>query len=756
MNDNAPSTRAKNVHQILRAFGWNANFRNSVVHAEEPSFEPQPMKFLAGQAKSITAHQIEQADPDYIIFEDSARDADWHELGKAAADVGSSAKVMSQTRFIDQLWKASVAVERAFADAQLQGELPFPMPDRTGLLPFEQHVEQTLAFRGQDISDVRLLTDGLPSGVGALAIVADAGFGKTELLKYHEWRFATIYQNAVANSRATMLPQIALRVPLREAHELTLESISELLTSGAGDCTPLPAIRGAQALQMLLNYRRIILLLDGLDELKLPPDRLGDRLQRLRRIALSGGSVVLATRQGHLQSALSVNAKFDPSEIATIKPLPRKLAIELLTVHNYPASVAEQVYAALPQAVNGVPLFLLLAAFTRLEVGDAVTVTTPADTLLLLIERFCDREVRRLHIDAHEQMTALTALARWLKVLGPLSREQALEVLDLEEDAPEARFIDNPHALLEKSGNTLVGFKYAQFGILFRAKALADEWVSEGFAACQSEFSEEMLETGVSQYLASLVPDHIVAESWQAACNDRQARLHKYTRRNLLAIALAKLMERAAADPPTQRSAALELILGSRDLSDMHLNELALERLDLSGWDLRRLRSTFGAITYCTGFKHALYDESLRKLESLDGCDLGDQDENRDDSAALANGASRLRRLTRHWVSSVGERRRIQPEVRLSTTPDHDGCMILAQAGYIKLGTHVSGGKYWACTDKGHALFMDAWDFLLIGSPDPEAKLDHDVIAQRPEIRDLLITLGANKKRHHIKWGVNS
>jgi hypothetical protein len=755
MNDNAPSTRSKNVHQILQAFGWNATLRNSVVHAEEPSFEPQPMKFLAGQARSMTAHQIEQADPNYIIFEDSARDADWQQLEKAAADVGSTAKVMSQTRFIDQLWKASVAVERAFDDAQLQGELPFPMPKRTGLRPTEQHVDQTLAFRGQDISDFQLLTIGLPSGVGALAIVADAGFGKTELLKYYEWRFATLYQNAVVNSRTTMLPQIALRIPLREAHELTLESISELLTSGAGDCTPLPAIRGAQALQMLLNCRRVILLLDGLDELKLPPDRLGDRLQRLRRIALNGGSVVLATRQGHLQSALSVNAKFDSSEIATIQPLPRDLAIELLTVHNYPASVAEQVYAALPQDVNGVPLFLLLAAFTRLEVGDAVTVTSPADTLLLLIERFCDRESQRLHIGALEQMTALTALARWLRALGPLSREQALEVLDLEEDAPQARFIDNPHALLEKSGNTLVGFKYAQFGILFSAKAIADEWISEGFAACQSEFSE-MLETGVSQYLASLVPDHIVAESWQAACTDRQARYHKYTRRNLLAIALAKLMERAAADPPAQRSAALELILGNRDLADMHLNELALERFDLTGWDLRRLRSTFGAITYCTGFKHAFYDDSLRKLESLDGCDLGDQDENRDDSAALANGASRLRRLTRHWVSVAGERRRIQPEVRLSTTPDHDGCMILAQAGYIKQETHVSGGKYWAYTDKGHDLFMDAWDFLLIGSPDPEAGLDHDVIAQRPEIRDLLITLGANKKRHHIKWGVDS
>ena len=157
----------------------------------------------------------------------------------------------------------------------------------------------------------------------ALAIVADAGFGKTELLKYYEWRFATRYQNAAANSRATMLPPIALRIPLREAHELTLESISELLTSGANDCKPLPAIRGPQALQMLLNYRRVILLLDGLDELKLPPDRFGDRLQRLRQKAARGGFIVLATRQGHLQSALSVSAKFNPSEIATIKALPR-------------------------------------------------------------------------------------------------------------------------------------------------------------------------------------------------------------------------------------------------------------------------------------------------------------------------------------------------------------------------------------------------------------------------------------------------
>ncbi len=755
MNDMAQSVRARNAHQILKAFGWNATIRNYVVQAEEPSFEPRPLTFLAGQAKLLTARTIEQARPDYIIFEDTARDADWQQLEIMAAQVSLTPKVMSETRFLDQLWKASVAMERAFDDAKLQRELPFPMPDRTGLRPFEQHVEQTLAFRGQDVSDVRLLTTGLIPDVRALAIVADAGFGKTELLKYYEWRFATQYQNAAANSRATMLPPIALRIPLREAHELTLESISELLTSGANDCKPLPAIRGPQALQMLLNYRRVILLLDGLDELKLPPDRFGDRLQRLRQKAARGGSIVLATRQGHLQSALSVSAKFNPSEIATIKALPRNLAIKLLAVHDYTESFAEQVYDALPQAVNGVPLFLLLAAYTKLEAGDAATVTTAAETLLLLIERFCVREEKRLHISGHEQMAALTALAHWMKVFGPLPRDQALQVLGLDEDAPGARLVDNPHALLEKSGDILVGFKYTQFEILFRAKALADEWISEGFDACHSEFSDETLETGITQHLASLVPDHIVAESWQVACEDRRVRINKFTRRNLLSIALEKLTTRAAADPPAQRSSALALILGNRDLADMHLNEIALERLDFTGWDLRRLRSSLGAITYCVGFKQADYDESLQKLETLEGCDLGDDNDDRDDDAALENGAARLRRLTRHWVSSAGTRRRIQPEVRVSTTPDHDGCMLLAKAGYLKEETHVRGGKYWACTDKGRDLFMDSWEFLLIGSPQPGPGLDFDIINQRPDIRDLLISLGADHKRHH-KWGIDS
>ena len=80
MNDMAQSVRARNAHQILKAFGWNATIRNYVVQAEEPCFEPRPSTFLAGQAKLLTARTIEQARPDYIIFEDTARDADWQQL----------------------------------------------------------------------------------------------------------------------------------------------------------------------------------------------------------------------------------------------------------------------------------------------------------------------------------------------------------------------------------------------------------------------------------------------------------------------------------------------------------------------------------------------------------------------------------------------------------------------------------------------------------------------------------------------------
>ena len=58
------------------------------------------------------------------------------------------------------------------------------------------------------------------------------------------------------------------------------------------------------------------------------------------------------------------------------------------------------------------------------------------------------REEKRLHISGHEQMAALTALAHWMKVFGPLPRDQALQALGLDEDAPGARLVDNPHALL--------------------------------------------------------------------------------------------------------------------------------------------------------------------------------------------------------------------------------------------------------------------------------------------------------------------
>ena len=141
------------------------------------------------------------------------------------------------------------------------------------------------------------------------------------------------------------------------------------------------------------------------------------------------------------------------------------------------------------------------------------------------------------------------------------------------------------------------------------------------------------------------------------ACEDRRVRINKFTRRNLLSIAWRTDHPRAGATRAAKFRMAL--ILGNRDLADMHLNEIALERLDFTGWDLRRLRSSLGAITYCVGFKQADYDESLQKLETLEGCDLGDDNDDRDDDAALENGAARLRRLTRHWVSSAGTRRRI-------------------------------------------------------------------------------------------------
>lgn len=635
---------ATQLEVLLNAKGWNAIARRFTISAEEPALDPVSHTWMAGDARGLSTGEVLQVRPSRIIVQDAAPLEEIERLGAAMQQYGAGSQVYTVTRFIDMLWDANQAAQRAVNDARTSDAdngFEFHIPD-----PDARHIEQQVRFDDQLIVDHRVLEFGLPFDSSCLAILADAGLGKSELLKWHEWRYGVMYLSAWSQ-HVKSLPPVAVRIPLRDVRSLSLDSIAHYLShpEQEGGLQSLRQIETGRFLLELMRAKRIVLLLDGLDELPHDASKLDEGLLELRRIASLGAQFVLTARAGHAVSRGSIIHRFDASEIGRIEPMQSAVARELLIKYGADGAHADQILAALgDSAARGIPLFLLLAYQVNLsEPLDADVRESRTRVLLQLLHLFCLRDEGRLGLSPDEQMDFLTSISEWLLVEGPLKQDELMTTLGLDPADPATAILRSPHALLTLGKHGSVEFRHPQFFALFGAKALAQSWADYGFASIVGTLGTRELDDSSLDYLARLVSPELIAGAW-ASTRGNVARPNLLVRRNILGLALSTVSDLDSGGDPRARAETLAGTLGDRTVDDVSLAGLFLERFDFSGWTFARIHGRRGTLRYCRNLDLATADKSVATITELEGCSF-EQDSAK--AVDLTKGLERLRRLVR-------------------------------------------------------------------------------------------------------------
>lgn len=617
------SSLAVSLSRLLNSLGWTTEADRFTLRATEPAFEPVTRTWMVGKASAISDEEVRRVGPSRIIVEDFATASQMSRLlGLLPQASGDEIPVSTYSRFVDRLWGADVAVRRALADAEAG--------DSDGLfgetMPLNaRHITQHVDFGDISVRDHRALEHGLASAGVWLAILSDAGLGKTEFLRLHEYRFAQLYESAQRGASYIELPPIALRVSLRDFRSLSLDYIAHALSQPAqrGHArVPLPRISSGAVLRELLVQGRLILFLDGLDEVIADSSSIEAGLQEWHRAVSAGARIVVASRTGHASARGAIARRFKPDETAAMKPLEKATALELLERRNASSQRASSIYAALSGPAATIPLYLVLANYVGLDetLPDDVRVSK---TLVLqtLVTHFCEREVSRLGVDSSTQMDLLDQVSEWITLDSMLSRDELLQALGLDSADARARVVLNPHALLLHNESGGVEFKFPEFGALFGARVLASSWRSRGFDSVKQVLRTKRLDELVIEYLARLIHSSTISGAWVESALDADRGL--LLRRNLLAVALAKVNDTSSGLSPNARAVELATVLGNRYLANVSLAGLSIERFDFTGWEIKRVQGHEGVFSYCENLSRSDHDESVTTV-LLEGCSFSD------------------------------------------------------------------------------------------------------------------------------------
>jgi hypothetical protein len=730
------SVIAGQLEQLLTACGWKCSANRFTLNAIEPGvLKPVQHKWMAGEAAKINNGEIAQVRPSQIIVQDHAPQAEIDRLVASLEAAHIEPSVTTVTEFVDLLWDAPSAAQRARRDSELKDPLfrtLFKDLRMKGGSPDDRHAPQKVLLGNLDVSDHRLFDLALPTSGTWFALLADAGLGKSELLQWNEWRYSVFYESA-RSQRARSLPPIAIRVPLRGMRMLSLDAIAHYLSRPDLD-DDLPALSrlnsGASLLQ-LLRMGRIILLLDGVDELMITREKLEDGLKELQKAVNDGGRIVLAARRGHLITRRTLEDVFPSDQIARIEPMPPAAGQRLLEKYGAPDDHAQKIVRRLQGSeAQGIPLFLLMAYALDLSSPlESSVLESKTNVLAELLRLFCRREESRLDITTNDQMRLLTEFAHWTSIEGDLQPATALELLGLDAAEPAAKIVLNPHALLTRAANDSIQFKYPNFKHFFSAKALAEDWAQLGFSAVVGDLRSHKLEEETIEYMARLVDPIAIAAAW-AYSEQEDVKRTPLVRRNVLALALARLEDDEPGSSHTARSNCLAGLLGSRVVTDVSLADLVLVRLDLAGWTLARLNGRGGSMQYCVNLARCDFDETISTVD-LDGTELP-QDPN--DSVAVLAGADRLRRM----LSPLRRRGSdlLIKMLNVSECRDADGWKEMRRAGYATIQRRSGGERNWVLNDGGHRV-MNA--FMQADGKPPRAL--RTLLDREPKLRSLLLAL---------------
>lgn len=507
------SVLADSLRRLLRARGWEAEAERFFVRAVEPALEPIDHAWLAGEPTRITDEEVRRLRPSRIIVPDETPSLQFARMERLLDEYGRARHVYHQTRFIDQLWGAGYATQRALVDAQAQEPIFGDL--ESGPSPEERHVPRELVISGETVRDHRLFERTLSSASSSLAILSDAGLGKSELLQWMEWRYAVRYESAVSQ-RNPYLPPVALRVPLRTLRSMAFESIAQYLAAPdpATGASGLTTLSSGTFLIELVRMGRIILLLDGVDELQVTTERLDHDLRELARTVADGGRIVLTARKGHLATDSGLRS-FYPQSVASVTPMTSQASHELLMKNSASEKVADTILRVVGgTAADGNPLYLLLALWSNVNDSHFSGAARDSKTKMLkiLVERFCARDEERLGVPTAVQLDLLKQLSHWLFIHPDLTVATAMELLGCDPSDAEASILSSPHAFVTLTdakvgtdADAQVSFKYPEFHALFLAMALAEDWETLGFRSVEQDFRTRRLMDPVMEFLARIV-----------------------------------------------------------------------------------------------------------------------------------------------------------------------------------------------------------------------------------------------------------
>lgn len=587
----------------------------------------QRLRVLACARRFLNPAEVEQHQPHFVVVED--RDAemmnDEDPLVRVALARGQ--KVLTVSSFIDRLWGG----ERAHAWASLDaGIVEDPSlyeddePPDTDLIGsfVEPTILRTDVDGGPESSYHELLRwiDHEPTTLDDLLLVVtgDAGSGKSQLTRHLHRRSVLNYTNARARSSNGVVhprPPLTIRVPLRDFTALSSRKVRDHLMTeaGLGDLSEI-------FFSYLLLNQRLILLLDGFDEMSAPTVAIGTALQEFERLSTRGAKILLTARGRTADALMSpeyLEWKIENQTASAglhVGNLTEDRAIQLLTNLRLPVEDARRIVFGLPEGLKGVPLVLIWSTRSdRLpSAGSGVS------AYLDLVDGICRREQtrNRTAIPPDLQVRILTDCALELERRGSLSDEDFAVLAGTEDD----QFVVGPHALLAREEQSIC-FRHDAFFALMLALGLAKRWRDEvnqpGFRGWLLEwFGRRTNAQLTTDYLSELLDDEEIASAWEIA-SIAPHRNNMSLRRNLVALALAKVArvdvdtvgQSGRRDPSTLRSTRLSSLLPNQDLGDCRLDKLVFSQFSFAGWSLRNVSGDV-AFAFCD-FRGAHYDLSI-------------------------------------------------------------------------------------------------------------------------------------------------
>lgn len=594
---------------------------------------------LAGSTRTMTPAEIRAARPapSLVVVEDRAPQRHAYTLESAAKEVG--ARFFGLSGFVDLLWGAVNGLRWSEQKTAAKEDTSAPAiaapPDATEgssaryVFPVIEPI-RTDDSGGADShspSDYKteLLTwiDGAPSRFDGqlLMLSGEAGVGKSKLTRTLQERSATNYRNALSKN-ALHLPPLALCVSLRNLDGFSVRAIRDQLL------TEVDLTLNVEALfDHILRTGRLVLLLDGLDEVIATGPEVAEALRELLDLTQAGARILIAARVGTaLAQPIPILQRSDgdddtaPTRSLGIGQLDRENAVQLLVNYGEDRDDAGKLFDRLPTELSGNPLFLLWSRFSELapEPGQV-----RARALLQLVEGVCVREesLREISMPPEKQIEWLSEIALHL-LSAPMEREMLRAVVD------DVQFVDGPHALLHLTGELgeSIEFRHEAFEALLLAHALDNRWKEQkqkpdGFKSWLTLGAKPFEELTI-EYLGELLEADDVRTAWTATGEIHEDQPN--VRRNILAISLqiaARELEITSADDVTRttvtpaerarrQSGILATMIPDRNLTGCHLNGLVLENFAFAGWTLTDLHGNASHFEYCD-FVDAHHDSSL-------------------------------------------------------------------------------------------------------------------------------------------------